>query len=382
VSGERAGVIPAGAPAAPVGAAVAPEFWRERRVLVTGHTGFKGAWLTLWLQSLGARVTGFASDVPTRPSLFELARVGEQMESIDGDVRDGEAVARALAATAPEIVFHMAAQSLVRRSFAAPRDTYETNVMGTVNVLDAVRLNGGDVRVVVNVTSDKCYENREWEWAYREDEPMGGHDPYSSSKGCAELVTAAFRRSFFDGAASDGSGPSLALASARAGNVIGGGDWGEDRLVPDVMRAALSGGQVRVRNPEAVRPWQHVLNPLSGYLVLAQALWEAPADAGGWNFGPEEQDARTVGSIVARLAELWPGELRWSHDEGPHPHEARYLKLDSSRARQRLGWHPPLGLDAALQSIVEWYRQCGEQADMRAVTLAQIEALAHRGTPR
>ena len=348
---------------------VKPDFWRDRRVLLTGHTGFKGAWLALWLQSLGARVTGFAVDIPSEPSLYELARVGEGMESIEGDVRDPEAVAAAIAAAEPEIVVHMAAQSLVRRSFAAPQETYATNVMGTVNVLDAVRLKGSDVRVVVNVTSDKCYENREWEWGYREDEPMGGYDPYSSSKGCAELVTTAFRRTFFsepDGAR---------LASPRAGNVIGGGDWGEDRLLPDIMRAALAGEQLRVRNPNSIRPWQHVLNPLSGYLVLAQALWDSPEHATGWNFGPVEEDARPVGSIVERVSALWPDELRWRLDEGPHPHEARYLKLDSSRARVRLGWLPLLGLDRALEATVGWYRELREGADMRAVTLGQIEAL-------
>jgi CDP-glucose 4,6-dehydratase len=344
-------------------------FWRDRRVLLTGHTGFKGAWLALWLQSLGARVTGFSVDVPTTPSLYELARVEEGMESIEGDVREPQAIAAAVEAVAPEIVIHMAAQSLVRRSFAEPRETYETNVMGTVNVLDAVREKGDGVRVVVNVTSDKCYENREWEWGYREDEPMGGHDPYSSSKGCAELVTDAFRRSFF----SDPDGPRL--ASGRAGNVIGGGDWGEGRLVPDIMRAALAGEGVRVRNPNSIRPWQHVLSPLSGYLVLAQALWASPEHACGWNFGPADEDARTVGWIVQRAGELWPGELRSAVDDGPHPHEARYLKLDSSRARSRLGWRPLVGLDAALQSIVEWYRELHAGADMRAVTTRQIESV-------
>jgi len=351
---------------------VDPDFWRDRRVLVTGHTGFKGAWLALWLQSLGARVTGYATKVPTRPSLFELARVGENMESIEGDVRDPEAIAAAVAAAAPEVVIHMAAQSLVRRSFAEPRETYETNVMGTVNVLDAVRRNGEGVRALVNVTSDKCYENREWEWGYREAEPMGGHDPYSNSKGCAELVTDAFRRSFF----SDPDG--TRVATARAGNVIGGGDWGEDRLVPDIMRAALAGEEVRVRNPNSIRPWQHVLNPLSGYLVLAQALWDSPEDAAGWNFGPADEDARPVGWIVERMAELWPGELHWVFDDGPHPHEARYLKLDSSRARGRLGWRPLVGLEAALQSIVEWYRALGDEADMHALTLEQTERLCRR----
>jgi CDP-glucose 4,6-dehydratase len=352
-------------------AIVDPDFWRDRRVLITGHSGFKGAWLALWLQSLGARVTGFSSGLPTHPSLHDLARVGEGMESIEGDVRDAESVAQAVAASRPEVIVHMAAQSLVRRSFVEPRDTYATNVMGTVNVLDAVRRHGDGVRAVVNVTSDKCYENREWEWGYREDEPMGGHDPYSNSKGCAELVTSAFRNSFF----SDGDGPRI--ASARAGNVIGGGDWGEDRLVPDVMRAALAGEPARVRNPNSIRPWQHVLNPLSGYLVLAQALVDSPERATGWNFGPVEQDARSVGWLVERIAELWPSELRWTLDDGPHPHEARYLKLDSSRARHQLGWRPPVGLQEALASIVEWYQALRDGADMRAVTLAQIDSFSY-----
>jgi CDP-glucose 4,6-dehydratase len=348
-------------------------FWRERKVLLTGHTGFKGAWAALWLQSLGARVTGFSAGRPSEPSLYQLARVGEGMQSIEGDIRDHEQIGSAVAETAPEVVIHMAAQSLVRPSFVEPRETYEANVMGTVNVLDAVRRAQHAVRVVVNVTSDKCYENREWEWGYREDEPMGGHDPYSSSKGCAELVTAAFRRSFF--AAPEGT----RLASARAGNVIGGGDWGRDRLMPDVMRAALAGDELRVRNPNSIRPWQHVLNPLSGYLVLAQALWDSPEHACGWNFGPSEEDARPVGWIVERAMELWPQDLRFVLDEGPHPHEARYLKLDSSRARARLGWRPLLGLDAALEATVGWYRELHAGADMRAVTVRQIEAFEHPG---
>jgi CDP-glucose 4,6-dehydratase len=354
------------------------DFWRDRRVLLTGHTGFKGAWMALWLQSLGASVTGFALDVPTHPSLYELARVGDNMDSVLADVRDHAALAGAITAAAPEVVIHMAAQSLVRRSFVEPRDTYATNVMGTVNVLDAVRLHGQQVRVLVNVTSDKCYENREWEWGYREEEPMGGHDPYSSSKGCAELVTDAFRRSFFSEHAQVGR-HAASLASARAGNVIGGGDWGEDRLVPDIMRAALAGEQVRVRNPNSIRPWQHVLNPLSGYLVLAQALWDHPEHACGWNFGPPEQDARPVGWIVERVRELWPAQLHSVLDDGPHPHEARYLKLDSSRARARLGWRPLLGLDEALQATVDWYTQLRGGADMRAVTVGQIETFQYAG---
>jgi CDP-glucose 4,6-dehydratase len=348
---------------------VRADFWRGRRVLLTGHTGFKGAWLALWLQSLGARVTGFSAKATTQQSLYELARVGEGVENVEGDVRDAEAIAAAVAAAQPEVIVHMAAQSLVRRSFIEPRDTYETNVMGTVNVLDAVRRNVEGVRVILNVTSDKCYENREWEWGYREVEPMGGHDPYSSSKGCSELVTSAFRRSFF----SDPDG--VRLASARAGNVIGGGDWGEDRLVPDIMRGALADELVRVRNPNSIRPWQHVLNPLSGYLLLVQALWDSHEHAAGWNFGPADEDARPVGWMVERLGELWPAKLRWAFDDGPHSHEARYLKLDSSRARGRLGWRPPVGLDTALSSIVEWYRALSEGADMRAVTIAQIEVI-------
>ncbi len=347
---------------------VDPDFWHGRRVLVTGHTGFKGSWLCLWLQSLGARVTGFSDGVPTDPSLYELARVAEGMEVVTGDVRDAEAIAEAVAGAAAEVVIHMAAQSLVRRSFAEPRATYETNVMGTVNLLEAVRLSAG-VRAVVNVTSDKCYENREWDWGYREDEPMGGHDPYSSSKGVAELVTSAYRRSFF----SDPDGPRL--ASARAGNVIGGGDWGKDRLVPDLMQAALAGEAARVRNPNSIRPWQHVLNPLSGYLVLAQAIWDSPERAEGWNFGPADEEARPVGWLIERLAELWPERVRWTLDEGPHPHEASYLKLDSSRARSRLGWRPPVPLETALAETAAWYRELEAGGDMRQVTLDQLERL-------
>ncbi|MDA0171512.1 CDP-glucose 4,6-dehydratase [Solirubrobacter taibaiensis] len=339
-------------------------FWRGRRVLVTGHTGFKGSWLSLWLQSLGAEVTGFSDAIPTEPSLFEVAGVGAGMRDLRGEIRDLDAVRDAVAGA--EVVLHLAAQPLVRLSYESPRETFEVNVMGTVNVFDAVRTDGG-VRVVVNVTSDKCYENREWEWAYREDEPMGGKDPYSASKGAAELVTAAYRRSFFSDPAA------TRLASARAGNVIGGGDWGADRLLPDIVRATTAGEPVRVRNPHAVRPWQHVLNPLSGYLVLAQALWEEPGHAGGWNFGPVEDDARPVGWIVERLAETWPGGLQSLEDPGPHPPEAHYLKIDSSRARARLGWRPGWSLTEGLDALVNWHAAHRGEEDMRAFTLAQIE---------
>ncbi len=353
---------------------VRPSFWRGRRVLVTGHTGFKGSWLALWLDAMGAEVCGLSNGVPTSPSLFELARVGGVVRTVTADVRDADAVRRTVADVRPEVVLHLAAQPLVRLSLREPRTTFEVNVMGTVNVLDAVRLVPG-VRAVVNVTSDKCYENRDWEWAYREDEPMGGHDPYSSSKGASELVTSAYRRSFFG----DPDGPRV--ASARAGNVIGGGDWGVDRLLPDVMRAALAGEAVEIRNPGATRPWQHVLNPLSGYLLLAERLFDDPGAATGWNFGPSEADARPVGWIVERLEALWPGGLRWVRDDAEHPHEVRYLKVDSSRARARLGWQPRWSLERTLESIVEWYGALRDGADLRHVSLVQLEAF-QAGTPR
>lgn len=352
-------------------AKVAPAFWRGRSVLLTGHTGFKGTWLSLWLQSLGARVTGVSlRQPPTEPSLYALARVDEGMaDSVSCDIRDSPALTAAVLGARPEIVIHMAAQPLVRRSFAAPRDTYDTNVLGTVNLLDAVRV-CESVRAVVVVTSDKCYEPHQLERGYREDDPLGGHDPYSSSKAAAELVTGAYRHSFF----ADPEGPRV--ASARAGNVIGGGDWGEDRLVPDIVRAALVGKTLRLRNPGAVRPWQHVLCPLGGYLQLAQALCEAPEYARAWNFGPDAHDARTVEWVVARLAELWPDGLRWERDAGEHPPETRYLRLDSSLAHERLGWTPALGLDAALAATVDWYEAWMGSRDLREVTLAQIANLA------
>jgi CDP-glucose 4,6-dehydratase len=347
-------------------------FWRGRRVMLTGHTGFKGAWLALWLQKVGGQVHGLSSGVPTTPSLYDLARVGESMASESVvDVRDLSSLESAFRSAEPEVVIHMAAQSLVRPSFADPRETFETNVMGTVNVLEAVRRNP-TARVVVNVTSDKCYENRGWEWAYREDEPMGGHDPYSSSKGAAELVSAAYRHSFF-------SHPEATrVATARAGNVIGGGDWSTDRLVPDIARAARDGRSLYVRNPNATRPWQHVINPLSGYLLLAQALWSDPDYADGWNFGPPEEDARPVWWIVERVRERWSGRPDWEHDAAPNPPEAEYLKVDSSRARSRLGWRPLVALHEALDATVAWYDSMMEGADMRAVTLTQLQELTER----
>jgi CDP-glucose 4,6-dehydratase len=346
-----------------------PRFWSGRRVLITGHTGFKGAWLSLWLASLGAEVAGYSVGVPTQPSLHELARVGELVEHIEGDVRDAERLAEAVARVRPEVVIHMAAQPLVRASFADPVTTYATNVMGTVHLLEAVRRTP-EVRAAVVVTSDKCYENGEWVWGYREGEPMGGHDPYSSSKGAAELVTAAYRASFFD------SADAAAVASGRAGNVIGGGDWGEDRLIPDVFRAALADEPIRIRNPDSVRPWQHVLNPLSGYLRLAERLWDDREAAQGWNFGPADADARPVRWIVDRVSELWGEPLRREIDPGPHPHEAHWLKLDSSLARARLDWAPGWDLAGGLERTVAWYRAYREGADARETTLAQLDAFA------
>jgi len=344
-----------------------PDFWRDRAVLLTGHTGFKGAWLTLWLQALGARVSGLADGPAPALSLYELTRAGDGVGEWHADVRDHAAVRAAFAASAPEIVIHMAAQALVRRSYADPRGTYETNVMGTVNVLEAVRCTPS-VRAFVNVTSDKCYANAPSRppRPFVEDDRLGGHDPYSSSKACAELVADAYARSFF------GSGDGPRVASARAGNVIGGGDWGEDRLLPTVMAAALADRRVVLRDPAAVRPWQHVLNPLSGYLRLAEAL-VADADLqGGWNFGPALEDARSVAWIVERVGELWPGQLRIEVDPGPHPHEARTLSLDSTKAHELLGWRPAWDLDDALAAVVAWYAALRAGEDMRAVTLGQI----------
>ena len=342
-------------------------FWRGKRVLVTGHTGFKGSWLSLWLQSLGAEIHGLALAPPTKPSLFLEARVGQGMASTIGDIRNFETVQTCMAAFRPDIVMHLAAQPLVRLSYADPVATYATNVMGTVHVLEAAR-SVGSVRAIVNVTTDKCYENREWVWGYREDEPMGGYDPYSNSKGCSELVTSAYRRSFFQAGGS-------ALASARAGNVIGGGDWATDRLVPDALKAFEQDQAVVIRNPHATRPWQHVLEPLSGYLLLAQHLYEhGAAFAEPFNFGPHDEDARPVQWIVEHLVDLWGHGARWTRGEGSHPHEAHYLKLDISKARARLGWQPRWHLGQALGHIVSWHLAWLAHHDVRALCLQQISA--------
>lgn len=348
-----------------------PSFWLGRRVFLTGHTGFKGSWLSLWLQSLGANVTGYALAPKPGENLFDAAHVGEGMRSIFADLRDVRTLMREMKAAAPEIVVHMAAQALVRESYAAPLDTYAVNVMGTANVLEAVR-STPEVKAVVSVTTDKCYENREWNWGYREVDHLGGYDPYSSSKACAELVTAAYRSSFFNPARHVQHG--VAVASARAGNVIGGGDWARDRLIPDILSALGRGEPVVVRNPIAVRPWQHVLEPLSGYLRLAELLAsnDGAAYAEAWNFGPVDDDARPVEWIVERMIERWDGASGWVRDEQPQPHEATYLKLDCSKARARLGWAPRWNLSTALSAIVDWQRAYVAGANMRATTLAQI----------
>ncbi len=348
------------------------EFWQGKRVFLTGHTGFKGSWLSLWLQELGAEVTGFALPPPTNPSLFEKARIGEGMRSVIGDVRDLSALKQAMVATNPEIVIHMAAQPLVRRSYEDPIETYSTNIMGVVNLLEAVRLTP-TVRAVVNVTTDKCYDNREWLWGYREGEPLGGYDPYSSSKACAELVTAAYRSSYFH--SDDYVRHGVAIATARAGNVIGGGDWAKDRLIPDIVSAFLKGSPVFIRNPHAIRPWQHVLESLRGYLVLSEQLYKhGCAFSGAWNFGPQDEDAKAAGWVAERMAQLWGENATWATDDSKNnPHEATYLKLDISKARSALDWRPILGLNQALGYVVGWTQATNIGRDARTETVAQIE---------
>jgi CDP-glucose 4,6-dehydratase len=345
---------------------LSPTFWEGRRVLITGGTGFKGSWACLWLSQLGAEVIAYSKGVPTAPSLFDGARVAEDVEVVEGDIRDRDDLVAVVRDRAPEVIIHMAAQPLVRRSYDDPAGTYEVNVMGTVNVLEAARLSDS-VQAVLNVTTDKVYENREWLWGYREDEALGGYDPYSNSKASSELVTAAYRRSFF------GEG-SASIATARSGNVIGGGDWAEDRLIPDIVRGALAGETVHIRNPRAVRPWQHVLNPLSGYLLLCERMWESSSFDEGWNFGPDDHDVKPVGWIAERLDAAFDGGVDWQVDEGEHAHEANYLKLDSSKAKALLGWQPVWELDRALASIARWYNAIRAGEDLRALALSEIEA--------
>jgi CDP-glucose 4,6-dehydratase len=345
-------------------------FWRGRRVLLTGHTGFKGGWLALWLQKLGAEVTGYSLVPPTEPNLFTLAEVARGMASVIGDVGDLAALKQTIQSARPEVILHLAAQPLVHGGYSDPVETYRTNVMGTVHLLEAARSAPG-LRSIVNVTTDKCYENREWPWGYREVDRLGGYDPYSNSKACSELVTAAFRNAFFNPA--DHASHRVAVASARAGNVIGGGDWGKDRLVPDIFRAIERGQPVHIRRPLAIRPWQHVLEPLSGYLRLAQSLYEdGPRHSGGWNFGPEDTDARNVQWMVETLAGLWGPGTSWNLDEAQYPHEAHFLKLDCAKAKTELGWRPGLNLPTALDWTVQWHRNRISGNNIRGLCEDQI----------
>ncbi len=340
-------------------------FWQNKRVFITGHTGFKGSWLSLWLHSLGSIVTGYALQPPTNPSLYELCRINELLESNIADVRDKDVLSEALVQAQPEIVFHMAAQPLVRYSYLNPVETYETNVMGTVNLLESVR-ECKSVRAVVNITTDKCYQNNEWYWGYRENDQLGGYDPYSASKACSELITASYRNSFFNK-------NSVALASVRAGNVIGGGDWAEDRLIPDCIKSLLNNEAILIRNPNAIRPWQHVLEPLSGYIMLAEHLYKDGTDfAEAWNFGPDDSDVKTVEWIVDTICRKWESSAKYDIVEGNHPHEAKYLKLDCSKARQKLDWQPNWNLEKALDKIIEWTLAYKNGMDMRKACLKQI----------
>jgi CDP-glucose 4,6-dehydratase len=345
---------------------VNPEFWNNKKVFITGHTGFKGSWLSLWLSSMGAEVKGYALPPEATPNLFEVAKITELINSELGDIRNLHQLRSGMIGFNPDILIHMAAQPLVRLSYKEPIETYETNVMGTAKVLESAR-SCENLKSIISVTTDKCYENREWVWGYREDEPMGGFDPYSSSKGCAELLTSAYRRSFMQD-------QRIGLASVRAGNVIGGGDWAEDRLIPDILRSFEMNKPVVIRNPKSIRPWQHVLEPLSGYLVLAEKLYESPDDyAEGWNFGPHDGDAKPVEWILDKMVTLWGEGAFWQLDEGSHPHEAGFLKLDISKAKSRLNWKPTWHLQFTLERIVKWHQSWMNNKDMQAVCLNEID---------
>jgi CDP-glucose 4,6-dehydratase len=350
---------------------ISKEFWYRKKVLITGHTGFKGSWLSLILHKLGSDIYGYALNQPTNPSLFEEAGIRDLVNSHIGDIRNYENLSRIVQSVRPEIVIHMAAQALVRESYKNPRETYEINVMGTVNLLDVAK-KVDSVRAILNVTTDKCYENKEWHWGYRENEPMGGFDPYSNSKGCSELVTAAYRNSFFNSNKYENHG--VALASARAGNVIGGGDWADDRLIPDFIRAISKGEEVKIRSPYAIRPWQHVLEPLSGYLMLAERLYsDGPKYSEAWNFGPDDKDAQSVEWIANTFCNLWGKGASFGIDEDPQPHEANYLKLDCSKAKVELSWTPKWNIVTALESIVAWHKAYLAGENIRDFTLNQID---------
>jgi len=346
------------------------QFWAGKQVFITGHTGFKGSWLCLWLHLLGAKITGYALQPPTNPSLFLEAHIDKLVHSVIGDIRDLDTLTASMQKARPEIVIHMAAQPLVRESYKKPVDTFQVNIMGTVHLLEAVR-SCSSVKAVVNVTTDKCYENREWLWGYRENDRLGGYDPYSNSKACSELVTAAYRNSYFPSKQYTEHG--VAVATARAGNVIGGGDWAADRLIPDVVRALIANEPVKIRNPQAIRPWQYVLEPLNGYLLLAQRLCEDGIDFGeSWNFGPDDAEAKPVEWIVQRLCNKWGSGATYTVDSSNHPHEAHYLKLDCSKAKGQLGWQSKWDLQYSLEKIVDWVQAWKAGRDLQTVCLQQI----------
>ncbi|MBQ4899951.1 CDP-glucose 4,6-dehydratase [Paenibacillus sp. Marseille-P2973] len=347
------------------------EFWKNKKIFLTGHTGFKGSWLAMWLTKLGAKVTGYSLPPSTNPNLFDLCNIESLLEkNIFADIRDLEILEQSMKEANPEIVIHMAAQPLVSESYINPLETYMVNVMGTANVLESVRRMNG-VKAVVNVTTDKCYENKEWFWGYRENEPLGGYDPYSSSKACSELVTASYRNSFFNLQDYDKHG--VAIATARAGNVIGGGDWANNRLVPDIMKSLIGNSPIIVRNPNSIRPWQHVLEPLSGYIMLAENLYfDGCKYAEAWNFGPNDEDAKSVQWIVEKFCSKWPGNASFQINQSNDFHEAHYLKLDCSKAKYELGWNPKWSLDHAIDKIIEWNHAYINQINMRDVCIKQI----------
>lgn len=348
-----------------------PGIFKNKTILITGHTGFKGSWMCLFLNMLGAKVCGFALSPPTNPSLYEVARVEEEVKSYIGNIQDYTLLHGVINEIKPDAIIHMAAQALVRESYQNPLETYLTNVIGTANLLQAVRFEKS-VKAIVNVTTDKCYENREWEWGYRETDTLGGYDPYSNSKGCSELVTASFRNSFFNPELYHEHG--VAIATARAGNVIGGGDWASDRLIPDFLRAISKGEKVIIRNPLAIRPWQHVLEPLTGYLYLLQMLLLKGTEYGeAWNFGPRDSDAKNVEWIISSICNLWGENASYEPDKNAHPHEARSLKLDCSKANSRLNWYPKWNIKTSLKNIVDWHKAYSRNDDMKMICNRQIE---------
>ena len=346
-------------------------FWQNKRVLITGHTGFKGSWLSFWLKFLEAEVCGYSLAPETAPNLFENLKIENQIKSVIGDIRDLPYFEKVLQDFQPEIIFHLAAQSLVRKSYRIPIDTYTTNVIGTINILEAVR-QVDSVKSVVIITTDKVYENKEWLWGYRETERLGGFDPYSNSKACAELAVSAYRNSFFDGS-------ECLIATARAGNVIGGGDWSEDRLLPDVFRSLVFGEKLEIRNPYSIRPWQHVLEPLSGYLLLAEKLCDGEKDfAEAWNFGPSEEDSKPVGWVLEEIRKIWVEDVNWEIAAGNQPHEANLLKLDSAKAKNKLHWLPKLSLTEAIEMTVDWHKNFKENKDLIKLTKKQIEVYTQK----